>query len=179
MDDRLAEALGAIRSAGVEELEVIERALEERRRELGLHKMGEGASPPQVFEGRPYGDGWLQLESRIYHRKDGGLSVRAPYWYFRGTTRRAGRGSSTWARPRTQRPSLSRSGGVVVGREGAEVISSLYPAPMRALRIAKEAKLRAPTTTMCPPCVWPPQPLHVARRRSRRPSRRRAGRRGV
>ena len=83
MDDRLAEALGAIRSAGVVELEVIERALEERRRELGLHKMGEGASPSQVFEGRPYGDGWLQLESRIYHRKDGGLSVRGPYWYFR------------------------------------------------------------------------------------------------
>jgi hypothetical protein len=83
MDDRLAQALRVIRRAGVGEIEEIERALQERRRELGLHKLGEGASPSQVLEGKPYRDGWLQLERRIYERKDGGLSVRGPYWYFR------------------------------------------------------------------------------------------------
>jgi hypothetical protein len=83
MDDRLAEALRTIRGAGVGEIEVIERALEERRRELGLSEMGESTFPSQVLEGRPYGDGWLQLERRIYERKDGGVSVRGPYWYFR------------------------------------------------------------------------------------------------
>ena len=83
MDDRLAEALRTIRGSGVGELEVMERALEQRRRELGLSKMGEDASPSQVLKGRPYGDGWLQLERRIYVRKDGGVSVRGPYWYFR------------------------------------------------------------------------------------------------
>jgi hypothetical protein len=83
MDGRLAGVLGAIRGAGVGELEVIERALQERRRELGLGEVGEGASGQQVLEGRPYGDGWLQLESRIYERKDGSVSVRGPYWYFR------------------------------------------------------------------------------------------------
>jgi hypothetical protein len=84
MDDRLAGVLGAIRSAGVGEIEVIGRALEVRRRELGLRKkVGEGAAPSQVLKGRPYGDGWLQLESRTYERKDGGVSVRGPYWYFR------------------------------------------------------------------------------------------------
>ena len=76
-------ALRAIRGAGVGELEVMERALEKRWRELGLSGIGEGAAPSQVFEGRPYGDGWLQLESRIYERKDGSVSVRGPYWYFR------------------------------------------------------------------------------------------------
>ena len=83
MDDRLAEALRTIRGSGVGELEVMERALEQRRRELGLSKMGEDASPSQVLKGRPYGDGWLQLESRIYERNDGSVSVRGPYWYFR------------------------------------------------------------------------------------------------
>jgi hypothetical protein len=83
MDDRLAQALRVIRRAGVGEIEEIERALQERRRELGLHKPGEGASPSQVLEGKSYRDGWLQLERRIYERKDGGLSVRGPYWYFR------------------------------------------------------------------------------------------------
>jgi hypothetical protein len=84
MDDRLAEVLGAIRGAGAGELEGIERALEQRRRELGrLEKTGEAAAPSQVVEGRPYGDGWLQLESRTYERKDGGVSLRGPYWYFR------------------------------------------------------------------------------------------------
>jgi hypothetical protein len=84
MDDRLAEVLGAIRGAGAEELEGIERTLEERRRELGLHqKTGEAAAVSQVVEGRPYGDGWLQLESRTYERRDGAVSMRGPYWYFR------------------------------------------------------------------------------------------------
>jgi hypothetical protein len=83
MDDRLAQALRTIRASGVGEIEVIERALEERRRELGLSEMGESTFPSQVLEGRPYGDGWLQLERRIYQRKDGGVSVRGPYWYFR------------------------------------------------------------------------------------------------
>jgi hypothetical protein len=84
MDDRLAEVLGAIRGAGAGELEGIERALEQRRRELGrLEKTGEAAAVSQVVEGRPYGDGWLQLESRIYERNDGSVSVRGPYWYFR------------------------------------------------------------------------------------------------
>ena len=83
MDDHLAQVLRVIRRAGVGEIEVIERALQERRRELGLSEMGEGPSPSQVLEGKPYKDGWLQLERRIYERKDGGVSVRGPYWYFR------------------------------------------------------------------------------------------------
>ena len=56
MDDRLAEVLRAIRGAGAGELEGIERALEQRRRELGLsEKTGEAAA----------------------------VSQRGPYWYFR------------------------------------------------------------------------------------------------
>ncbi len=83
MGEILAAGLAAISNAKAEELETMERAILERRRELGLHEMGEGSSPSQVLEGKPYGDGWLQLESRIYERKDGGVSVRGPYWYFR------------------------------------------------------------------------------------------------
>jgi GAF domain-containing protein len=44
--------------------------------------VGEGVSS-RVAEARPYEDGWLQLEWRPYERKDGGVSLRGPYWYFR------------------------------------------------------------------------------------------------
>jgi hypothetical protein len=36
-----------------------------------------------VVEYRPYEDGMLQAEVRIYTRRDGGRSERGPYWYFR------------------------------------------------------------------------------------------------
>ena len=78
-----AAVLAAISNAGAEELQTMERAILERRRELGLWEMGEGSSPSQVLEGKAYGDGWLQLEKRTYERKDGSVSVRGPYWYFR------------------------------------------------------------------------------------------------
>jgi hypothetical protein len=58
MDDRLAEVLRTIRGAGVGEIEVIERALEERRRELGLHKMREGGVPVAGTGGAAL-RGWL------------------------------------------------------------------------------------------------------------------------
>jgi hypothetical protein len=41
------------------------------------------AEGSEVVEYRPYEDGMLQAEVRIYTRRDGGRSERGPYWYFR------------------------------------------------------------------------------------------------
>jgi hypothetical protein len=41
------------------------------------------AEGSEVIEYRPYEDGMLQAEVRIYTRRDGGRSKRGPYWYFR------------------------------------------------------------------------------------------------
>lgn len=65
----------------------MERAIARRRDELGV---GGGASEAgrerplsEVVEYRSHEDGLLQAELRIYRRKDGSTSERAPYWYFR------------------------------------------------------------------------------------------------
>ena len=41
------------------------------------------AESSKVVEYRPYEDGYLQAEVRIYTRQDGGRSERGPYWYHR------------------------------------------------------------------------------------------------
>ena len=41
------------------------------------------AEGSEVVEYRPYEDGMLQAEIRVYTRRDGGHSERGPYWYFR------------------------------------------------------------------------------------------------
>ncbi len=41
------------------------------------------AESSEVVEYRPYEDGFLQAEMRIYTRRDGSESRRGPYWYHR------------------------------------------------------------------------------------------------
>lgn len=41
------------------------------------------AESSEVVEYRPYEDGYLQAEMRIYTRRDGTPTERGPYWYFR------------------------------------------------------------------------------------------------
>jgi hypothetical protein len=41
------------------------------------------AEGSEVVEYRPYEDGFLQAEVRIYTRRDGGRTERGPYWYHR------------------------------------------------------------------------------------------------
>jgi hypothetical protein len=84
VDEGVAAALGVISRAGVEELEKLGRAVEERRRELRL-SAGERSSAPvsRLVEARAHEDGWLQAELRIYRRADGSHRERGPYWYFR------------------------------------------------------------------------------------------------
>jgi hypothetical protein len=84
MDESVVAALGVISGAGAEELEELERAVEERRREL-LQSAGERRSSPvsRLVEARAHEDGWLQAETRAYRRADGSVTERGPYWYFR------------------------------------------------------------------------------------------------
>jgi hypothetical protein len=55
------------------ELAELQMALDRRRAEL---------KESGVVERRGYRNGVLQLETRAYRRKDGGLTKRGPYWYF-------------------------------------------------------------------------------------------------
>lgn len=55
------------------ELAELQMALDRRRAEL---------KESGVVERRGYRNGILQLETRAYRRKDGGLTKRGPYWYF-------------------------------------------------------------------------------------------------
>jgi hypothetical protein len=84
VDESVVAALGVISGAGAEELKALGRAVEERRRELGL-SAGERSSSPvsRLVEARAHEDGWLQAEVRIYRRADGSVTERGPYWYFR------------------------------------------------------------------------------------------------
>jgi hypothetical protein len=84
VDESVVAALGVISGAGVEELKELGRAVEERRRELGL-SAGERSSSPvsRLVEARAHQDGWLQAEVRIHRRSDGSERERGPYWYFR------------------------------------------------------------------------------------------------
>lgn len=70
-----------------EELLRVERALERRRRELGMGADGEEGRKEgpvsRVVEYRPHDDGVLQAELRVFRRKDGSEVERGPYWYFR------------------------------------------------------------------------------------------------
>jgi hypothetical protein len=59
-----------------EELNQLQEAIDRRRQQLGDEPVS------TVVERRNYGNGILQLESRAYRRKDGGLTDRGPYWYF-------------------------------------------------------------------------------------------------
>jgi hypothetical protein len=65
-----------VEQMNAEELDRIQEAIDRRRRQLG------DESVSNVVERRNYGNGILQLESRAYRRKDGGLTERGPYWYF-------------------------------------------------------------------------------------------------
>ena len=59
------------------DLDRLQRAIDQRRREFDQQPTS------SVVEYRPHADGMLQLEKRIYVRKDGEVSERGPYWYFR------------------------------------------------------------------------------------------------
>jgi hypothetical protein len=60
----------------VEELDQLQEAIVRRWQQLGNKPVS------TVVEHRNYGNGILQLETRAYRRKDGGLTERGPYWYF-------------------------------------------------------------------------------------------------
>jgi hypothetical protein len=72
----IKDLLARIEQLSAKELDRIEEAIDQRRSEID-------ASPVStVEERRSYRNGILQLESRAYRRKDGGLTTRGPYWYF-------------------------------------------------------------------------------------------------
>jgi hypothetical protein len=60
------------------------------------------AEGSEVIEYRPYEDGFLQAEVRIYTRRDGGRTERGRIGTT-GTTRAGSRGRSTWGRRTTWR----------------------------------------------------------------------------
>ena len=59
------------------DLDRLQRTIDQRRRQL------DPKPTSLVVEYRPHADGMLQLEKRLYVRKDGQVSERGPYWYFR------------------------------------------------------------------------------------------------
>ena len=65
-----------VEQMNAEELDQLQEAIVQRRQQLGDKPVS------TVMERRNYGSGILQLESRAYRRKDGGLTERGPYWYF-------------------------------------------------------------------------------------------------
>ena len=65
-----------IEKADAQELDLIQEAIDRRKRQLGDEPVS------SVVERRNYGNGILQLERRAYRRKDGKLTERGPYWYF-------------------------------------------------------------------------------------------------
>jgi hypothetical protein len=68
--------IASIERMNREQLARLQEALDRRRRQLGEEPVS------TVVERRDYRNGVLQLESRAYRRKDGGLTERGPYWYF-------------------------------------------------------------------------------------------------
>jgi hypothetical protein len=87
LNENVAALVGVIAGADRGECEELERALLERRRELGMPAGGRPTDREEalsrVVEGRACGDGWLQAETRAYRRADGSVTERGPYWYFR------------------------------------------------------------------------------------------------
>ncbi len=51
--------------------------------ENGEQEIKRQAESSEVVEYRPYEDGFLQAEMRIYTRRDGSRKERGPYWYHR------------------------------------------------------------------------------------------------
>src|SRR5215203_6806566 len=68
--------ISQVERMNVEELNQLQEAIDRRRHQLGDKPLSTGV------ERREYGNGILQLETRAYRRKDGGLTERGPYWYF-------------------------------------------------------------------------------------------------
>jgi hypothetical protein len=65
--------LTAIERMDRTELQRVQEAASARRKAM---------AESNVTERRAYRGGILQLETRSYRRKDGGLTQRGPYWYF-------------------------------------------------------------------------------------------------
>ena len=70
--------LDHIASMNPDDLDRLQRAIDQRRRQLATQQ-----PTSLVVEYRPHADGMLQLEKRLYVKKDGQVSERGPYWYFR------------------------------------------------------------------------------------------------
>jgi hypothetical protein len=70
--------MGRVEAVG---LPRVEKALERRRRELGVTGSAGGSS--RVVEYRSHADGMLQAEVRVARRKDGSEREDGPYWYFK------------------------------------------------------------------------------------------------
>jgi hypothetical protein len=68
--------ISSIERMNAEELDRLQRAIDERRKQLGDGPVS------TVEERRSYRNGILQRERRAYRRKDGRLTERGPYWYF-------------------------------------------------------------------------------------------------
>jgi hypothetical protein len=66
--------IAAIEAMDTGELAHIQAAIDRRSTSL---------KQSSVLERRNYRDGILQLETRAYRRRDGGLTERGPYWYFK------------------------------------------------------------------------------------------------
>lgn len=69
--------LDRITTMNAHDLDRLQRAIDQRRRQLDQQPTS------QVVEYRLHADGMLQLEKRLYVKKDGQVSERGPYWYFR------------------------------------------------------------------------------------------------
>lgn len=80
--DAAAEIEGLMGRVDAGSIGRVERALERRRRELGV--AGEEAGGvSRVLEYRSHEDGTLQAEVRVRRRKDGSEREHGPYWYFK------------------------------------------------------------------------------------------------
>jgi hypothetical protein len=65
-----------IQQASAQQLHQLQQAIDRRRQQISDGPVS------TVVKRRSYRNGILQLESRAYRRKDGGLTTRGPYWYF-------------------------------------------------------------------------------------------------
>ena len=68
--------ISLINQANAQQLDDLQKAIDRRRQQIGDKPVS------TVVERRDYQNGVLQLETRAYRRKDGGLTQRGPYWYF-------------------------------------------------------------------------------------------------
>jgi hypothetical protein len=68
--------ISLIQQANTQQLDHLQQAINRRRQQIKDKPLS------TVVERRDYQNGVLELESRAYRRKDGGLTTRGPYWYF-------------------------------------------------------------------------------------------------